>query len=63
MKFGLFYASGQTPATAAFRCPQAPRAAARSGIRAACAQWRSMFNDNSPRNDFETRRRRLTYLH
>lgn len=30
---------------------------------AACAQWRSMFNDNSPRNDFETRRRRLTYLH
>lgn len=29
---------------------------------AACAQWRLMFNDNSPRNNFETRRR-LTYLH
>lgn len=30
---------------------------------AACAQWRSMFNDNSPRTNFETRRRRPTYLH
>jgi hypothetical protein len=30
---------------------------------AACAQWRSMFNDESPRGHFEPRRRRLTYLH
>jgi hypothetical protein len=30
---------------------------------AACAQWRSMFNDESPRSHFEPRRRRLTYLH
>ena len=30
---------------------------------AACAQWRLMFNDNSPRHAFETRRRRPSYLH
>jgi hypothetical protein len=30
---------------------------------AACAQWRSMFADESQRNGFEPRRRRSTYLH
>ncbi|HVX37243.1 MAG TPA: hypothetical protein VHC71_13595 [Hyphomicrobium sp.] len=30
---------------------------------AACAQWRSIFNDENSLGDFAQRRRRLTYLH
>jgi hypothetical protein len=55
LSYGLPY-SVAAPTARASTC-------AMDAADAAYAQWRSIFNDTSSRNDFAPRRRRLTYLH